>query len=774
MLLLGTPEPARNRRLSLHIPNIRLEIQPLAQLGPTIERALEIARQHAVWPDSPRLCPYIGLRPFEEADALFFHGREKHIDKLLDQLIEKKFVMVTGASGDGKSSLVFAGVLPALRANRLPSPYPRWAIAALRPEKRPLTNLAESLASALGFSNTAAVEERLTYGFSALVDLYKSSPAYIDPSSPEFLALPDAEKSKRLRQGANLLILVDQFEEFFTNEENYTQGVASPLAQITVNLLSETIHLAQRDNLPIWVIFTMRSDYIGQCVAFHGFAELIGESTYFVPRLTREEFQAVIEKPSENNGDRLTARLTQRLLNDVGDGIDQLPVLQHALHRIWHAANHGKDTLDLIHYALSGGLAPHKLPESDRPLFEKYVATLPPDEVPFYQQGRLRNVLNTHAESLYNRLDRLYEKRYGQTLPLTTLQKIAETAFVCLTRLDEGRGVRNRMTLQEITDILGTEGINHQVVAQVLGLLRETTHSFLQPYLEPGAPPELSPNDTLTISHESLIRNWDRLIRWAETEAQSVRIFRELKFQVQRWLGANQANRFLLSGGAYQYFAEWYYKVQPNAAWIRRYIPKEELVPDVPPIRQATALREAIDLYLARSKARIERNRRLLLLALAIISLLLLFSLVALYYANLQRQEALRQEAEARRQAKIALEQKALAERNAAEARRQQLIAERERLIALQQKLIAENQTRIAQAERQNAERQRQIAETQRRLAEIEREKALLQQRIAENQTRLADASRVNAEYNQAQAEYQTRLAILEPVSYTHLRAPRH
>ena len=762
MLLLGLPEPSRNRHLSLKVPNVRLELKRPEELLQAIESAFQTAKQSSIWPDSPRLCPYIGLRPFEEEDTLFFHGRERHIDKLLAQLSEKKFVMVTGASGDGKSSLVFAGVLPALRANRLPTPYPRWAIATMRPEKRPLTNLAESLTQALGLSNPATVEERLTYGFSALADLYKSSPAFVDPTSPDFLALPDTEKSKRMRQGANLIILVDQFEEFFTNEENYINGVASPLAQITVNLLSETIRIAQRDNLPIWVIFTMRSDYIGQCVAFHGFAELIGESTYFVPRLTRDEFQAVIEKPAENNGDRITTRLTQRLLNDLGDGIDQLPVLQHALHRIWHAAQEGKETMDLIHYALVGGLAPHKLPETDRPLFEKYIAHLPPDEAAFYQYGRLRNVLNTHAETLYNRLDRLYEKRYRESLPLPLLQKITETLFVSLTRLDEGRGVRARMTLQEITDILGLSEIDHRIVARVAAIFRETINSFLQPYLEPGGDPELSPNATLTISHEALIRNWDRLIRWAETEAQSARIFKELKFQVQRWIGADQAPKFLLSGGAYQYFAEWYYKAQPNAAWIRRYIPKEELVPDIPSIRQAFALKEAIDLYLARSKARIERNRRLLLLAMAVISLLLLLSLVALYYANLQRQEALRQEAEARRQAKIALEQKALAERNAAEARRQQLIAERERLIALQQKLIAEQQTRIAQAERANAERQRQIAETQRRIAEIEREKALLQQRIAENQTRIAEASRINAEYNQAQAEYQTRLAILE------------
>lgn len=762
ILLVGTPEPARNRRLSIHVPNIRLRLTPLEEMPALITEALAEARTTSVWADSVRVCPYIGLRPFEEGETVFFHGREKHIGKLLEQLREKKFVMVTGASGDGKSSLVFAGLLPALRANLMSAPYPRWAIAAFRPEKQPLTNLATALASALGYSDIARVEDRLSYGFSALVELYKDSTAFVDPTTPEFLQLSDHEKLLRLREGQNLLILVDQFEEFFTNEENYSGGVASPLAQITVNVLSETIRIAQREQLPIWVIFTMRSDFIGQCVAFHGFAELIGESTYFVPRLTREEFQAVIEKPAELNGDRITPRLTQRLLNDLGDGIDQLPVLQHALHRIWHAAHEGKEAMDLLHYAMVGGISATRLSEQDRPLFEAYLAQLPPEERSLYHSPRLRNVLNFHAEWLYTHLDRLYKEEYGEEVALDLLQAIVETLFVSLTRIDEGRAVRARLSLQQITDILGREDVSADDIAKVAALFRLPQVSFLQPALSRGDDYRLSPTDTLTISHEALIRNWDRLIRWAEAEAQSVRIFRELKFQVQRWLEAQQSVRLLLSGGAYQYFSEWYYDRRPNPAWMRRYLLPEELVPDVEPLVQAIALRDAIELYLARSKARIERNRRLLLLALGVITVLFLLSLVALYYAQVQRVLAEQNAEEARRQAKIAHEQRLLAEKNAAEARYQQLIAERERLIALQQKLLAENALRIAQAERMNAERQRQIAETQRRIAELEREKALVQQRIAENQTRIAEAARINAEYERGEADYQTQLALMQ------------
>jgi len=66
--------------------------------------------------NEPKICPYPGLRPFNEQESLYFKGREKHIDKIMAELETKKFLMVTGASGDGKSSLIYAGLLPNVRA----------------------------------------------------------------------------------------------------------------------------------------------------------------------------------------------------------------------------------------------------------------------------------------------------------------------------------------------------------------------------------------------------------------------------------------------------------------------------------------------------------------------------------------------------------------------------------------------------------------------------------------------------------------------------------
>src|SRR5689334_21039368 len=86
--------------------------------------------------DEP-ICPYTGLRTFTEDEAIYFRGRESHIAKCLALLVEQRFVMITGASGDGKSSLVFAGMLPEVRAGFVRARYSSWAVATFRPERSP-------------------------------------------------------------------------------------------------------------------------------------------------------------------------------------------------------------------------------------------------------------------------------------------------------------------------------------------------------------------------------------------------------------------------------------------------------------------------------------------------------------------------------------------------------------------------------------------------------------------------------------------------------------
>ena len=169
---------------------------------------------------------------------------------------------------------------------------------------------------------------------------------------------------------------MDQFEEFFTNPENFYNETLSKDSQIVVNLILETARIAIRKNLPVYIVCTMRSDYIGQCSAFRGLPEYIGFSQFFVPRLKRKDLKQVIEEPALLSGIRISQRLIERLVFDIADGIDQLPILQHALSRIWTAASQGEEELDLIHYAMVGGMPAEDLPDEEIKRFRDWFNTI--------------------------------------------------------------------------------------------------------------------------------------------------------------------------------------------------------------------------------------------------------------------------------------------------------------------------------------------------------------------------------------------------------------
>src|SRR5688572_23138064 len=226
--------------------------------------------------EAEQICPYTGLRSFTEEESLYYKGREEDIDQATEQLQRNKFLMLTGASGDGKSSLIYAGIIPNARSGFLKSKYSQWCVADFRPERTPFDNLCKVIAEQLEISNANTVRSELNHGFSAIVDLYKNSKRFIDINSASWQSADYKTKAVLKREAANLIILVDQFEEFFTNPENYHRGVPSADANIVLNLLLETARIALEEDLPIYIVFTMRSDYIGQCAAFRGLPEYIG------------------------------------------------------------------------------------------------------------------------------------------------------------------------------------------------------------------------------------------------------------------------------------------------------------------------------------------------------------------------------------------------------------------------------------------------------------------------------------------------------------------
>lgn len=523
-----------------------------------------------------QVCPYTGLRSFTEEESLYFKGREEHIEQASEQLQRNKFLMLTGASGDGKSSLVYAGIIPVARAGFLKSRYTQWCVADFRPERTPFQNLCRSLARQLDIPNAHTVEAELQHGFSALVDLYRNSKRFVDTESMEWSQADADQQARMKREAGNLIILVDQFEEFFTNPENYHQGVPSAESNLVLNLLLETARIALEEDLPIFVVFTMRSDYIGQCAAFRALPEYIGFSQFFVPRLNRSQLQQVIEEPAQLSGNRITRRLTERLIHDIEEGVDQLPILQHALNQIWHAANNGNEEMDLIHYAMVGGMSRQELPDEDAPRFDTWFGSLNDVIKACYKEPNLQNVLDTHTNKLYEQAAEYYQVKTGRSITSADAKSIIKTIFTCLTKIDQSRAVRNRMTLQEITDIIGRPEVSTEMVGMIVNIFREPGNTFIRPFITEDAESQtLLPATVLDITHESLIRNWQYLEEWAIEEYTNYTLSLDFEQQLNRWVESDQSRGFLLSIGQLTYFENWYNRVKPNAAWIARYLSED-------------------------------------------------------------------------------------------------------------------------------------------------------------------------------------------------------
>jgi hypothetical protein len=136
-------------------------------------------------------------------------------------------------------------------------------------------------------------------------------------------------------------------------------------------------------------------------------------------------------------------------------------------------ADEGKDEMDLLHYAMVGGIPGEVLPDGDGEKFANWFSNLPQKVQSCYDQPSLQNVLNTHANKLFNQAsDYLKEKGKGE-LSDESAKMIIRVAFKCLTKIDNSRAVRNRMTLGEITAIINVPELNSKIVSSILDIFRE-------------------------------------------------------------------------------------------------------------------------------------------------------------------------------------------------------------------------------------------------------------------------------------------------------------
>ena len=247
--------------------------------------------------------PYKGLRAFQQADAADFFGRSAMIERVLDRLqepvIENNFLAVIGPSGSGKSSLVKAGVLPALRAGRIPG-SDGWYYAEMVPGESPIEELGSALLS-VSSSPLPGLEDTLRGHVNGLaVGVHE--------------ALPTKENK--------LLLMLDQFEELFTQVEEESDRQ---------HFLDLILNAVSAEDSPVIILATLRADFYDRPLLYQGFGELIRARTELVLPLNDEELAETISGPAYRVGAVLEDGLVDTIIEDVREQPGALPLLQYAL-----------------------------------------------------------------------------------------------------------------------------------------------------------------------------------------------------------------------------------------------------------------------------------------------------------------------------------------------------------------------------------------------------------------------------------------------------------
>lgn len=266
--------------------------------------------------------PYKGLRAFAEDDAVDFHGREDLIDDLVAQVANHPLVTVVGPSGSGKSSVVRAGLIPALRAGSLTDSR-NWLVTDMFPGTFPFEEL-EAALSRVAVRTTGSMLSELTQP-NGLLRLSKQ-------------ILPGDDST--------LLVFIDQFEELFSTVRS---------EETRRRFLENLISVANDERSRVKVVTTIRADFFDRPLAYADFAEAIAAGIVTVGPPTRDGLARAVSAPARTVGLELEAGLVGRIIADVEGQPGALPLLQYALTETF--AHRELSSLTIAGYEATGGVA---------------------------------------------------------------------------------------------------------------------------------------------------------------------------------------------------------------------------------------------------------------------------------------------------------------------------------------------------------------------------------------------------------------------------------
>ncbi|MBV6624257.1 MAG: CHAT domain-containing protein [Rivularia sp. (in: Bacteria)] len=454
--------------------------------------------------------PYLGLAAFKEEDAANFFGREFVTRQLVSTVNKKPFVAVVGASGSGKSSVVFAGLIPQLQQDNKRD----WLIVNFRPGNNPFESLAIGLLQGLPGNNLTpqppslggngenlkplSLQER---GFPDAVKVQSfveerevekphPSPLLVKERglNSNYNRFRELELAVELRSGKNslenfvspfivgnqklhLAIIVDQFEELFTLcSDTYSRHL----------FIDSLLNLTKISGCH--VIITLRADFYAQALSYRPLADALQDAQVNLAAMDEEELRAAIEKPAANCSVCLEEGLSQRLIDAVLESPSNLPLLEFTLTQLWEKQHDG------------------------------WLTHLGYEEI-----GGVETALANHAEAIYAQL--IADEERVQQIFIQLVQPSETSTDI--------RRLAIREELRENWDLVTRLADGRLVVTnrnQVTGV------------------------ETVEIVHEALIKNWRRLQKWMR-EDWDFRYWQEqLRVFIRQWEKSDKDNGALLRG----------------------------------------------------------------------------------------------------------------------------------------------------------------------------------------------------------------------------------
>jgi WD40 repeat protein len=614
--------------------------------------------------------PFPGLRPFLPEESDLFFGREGESEEVLDKLMKNRFITVIGASGSGKSSLIYCGVLP--RVKKLTDNNSSWRILTFRPGNDPTGNLTEAFIKNILGNDDKNLDEQ-----TAVSTLLNSSSEGIAKVVKNFVV--------NNNNNEKVLILVDQFEEIFRYKTSGTSVIMGENTLGFINLLEEAVSHIE---VEVYIIITMRSDFIGECAHFQKFTQLINNSNYLVPHMKRENYRAAIEGPIKYAGATADPKLIETLLDDIGDQTDQLPVLQHALMRTW------------AHW--------QELDEPDRPIaFTDY------DSV-----GTMSDAMSRHANEAFEELS-----LRGREICEKTFKTITEKGA-------DNKGIRHPSSVKSIKSIVQCTS---EELFEVVEKFRITSRSFITPRENI----QLSDDSIIDLSHESLMRLWDRLKEWVDDEAASVQMYLRLSEASAMF---QQGKTTLWRPPDLQLAINWREQHKPTLTWAERYDPAFE--------RAMVYLRTSEKEFLAEEENKIMLQKRQIKrtkIVATILGVAAIISVGFMLFAFVQKIAADRATIQAETNRQLEAKQRQRADSSSTVALYQKAMADSASKVAIEQKALADSSALVALQKEAEAVVQRNEAQKQKNIALVQSDSAIKARNRADESAKIATERRIEA-----------------------------